>query len=362
MAVDETPSGGVPATSVASYAMPRHVMPSDWLEHAPFAFWLVEAIRPRTLVELGTCRGFSFLAFCQAVKDSAQQCACYAVDSWEHDASADLSGDEVFRCVSSVQQQDYPDIAKLVRTSFDAAAPTFSDGSIDLLHIDVRQNYNDIHHHYSTWAPKLSARGVVLLHHINVRDGDFGAGQLWNELASKFPSFQFIHGCGLGVVVPGPDMPARLRDLMIAGQTTGGTSAVRSAYSRLGKSIRDMLRDGIDLAQSPSTEQLPPSKASQLALSRSQRDLHEAESQLLLWRRASERYAREKYALVRQRMALPAASLPAPDPLVSWLSNWSQTHPRGSRWIWGALCGLRMLVRMQIRPLLRAMAARIRGR
>ena len=39
-----------------------------WLEHIPFAFFLVDCLRPRLLVELGVQTGNSFNAFCQAVK------------------------------------------------------------------------------------------------------------------------------------------------------------------------------------------------------------------------------------------------------------------------------------------------------
>ena len=37
----------------------RLVDPTSWVPHIPFAFWLVDALRPRTVVELGTHTGNS---------------------------------------------------------------------------------------------------------------------------------------------------------------------------------------------------------------------------------------------------------------------------------------------------------------
>ena len=54
--------------SPASYWMPDLINGSAWLEHAPFGFWIVEALRPRMIVELGVHGGFSYSVFCQAVQ------------------------------------------------------------------------------------------------------------------------------------------------------------------------------------------------------------------------------------------------------------------------------------------------------
>ena len=78
---------------------PIIVRESAWLEHAPFAFWLTAALRPRTVVELGVHRGFSYFAFCQAVRRLELDTRCFAVDHWVGDAHAGFYGEDVYqRC------------------------------------------------------------------------------------------------------------------------------------------------------------------------------------------------------------------------------------------------------------------------
>jgi hypothetical protein len=56
----------------------RLVDPPSWVPHIPFAFWLIDALRPRTVVELGTQSGVSYSAFAQAVQILGLDAATYA--------------------------------------------------------------------------------------------------------------------------------------------------------------------------------------------------------------------------------------------------------------------------------------------
>lgn len=223
--------------SPASFWMPERIVNSAWLQHGPFAFWITQALKPRTLVELGTHHGFSYLAFCQAVRRLALPTKCFAVDMWQGDEHAGRYAETVYTDLKSYHDPRYADFSRMIRLRFDEAAKHFDDGSVDLLHIDGRHFYEDAKEDYETWLPKLSSRAVVLFHDTNVRERDFGVWRLWQELTVKHPGFEFVHGHGLGVLGVGADLPQPIRDLFTA--TADHAPAIRETYYRLGLSVQD---------------------------------------------------------------------------------------------------------------------------
>src|SRR5262249_1065125 len=62
---------------------------AGWPPHIPFALFLTELLRPSAVVEVGTCCGDSYCAFCQAVRELRLDCRCAAVLA-ELDPPADL--------------------------------------------------------------------------------------------------------------------------------------------------------------------------------------------------------------------------------------------------------------------------------
>lgn len=226
--------------SEASFWTPDLLIPETpaWIEHAPFAFWLMQALRPRLFVELGTHSGFSYFAFCSAVQRLRLGTRCYAVDTWKGDEQAGFYGEEVFQKTSAENDARYSAFSTLVRSTFDAASSHFDDGSIDLLHIDGRHFYDDVKHDYRTWRPKLSEHAIVLFHDTSVRERDFGVSRLWDELCRDHPHFEFLHGHGLGVLGIGTRLPADLTRLFAAARDDEKATVIREAYSRLGGSFR----------------------------------------------------------------------------------------------------------------------------
>src|SRR5262245_38438066 len=74
-----TDNGAIPkCISVASFWTPIWVPNSEWLEHASFGFWLIDALRPRVVVDLLT-DGYSHAVFCQAVQALNLNSRCYGI-------------------------------------------------------------------------------------------------------------------------------------------------------------------------------------------------------------------------------------------------------------------------------------------
>jgi predicted O-methyltransferase YrrM len=233
--------------SEASFWRPDRVKLSAWIEHVPFAFWLVEALRPSSIVELGTYSGTSYAALCQAVHTLGLETRCYAIDTWKGDKQTGFYGDDIFADLAAYNREFYSGFSSLIRSTFDEASQYFEDGSIDLLHIDGCHTYEAVRHDFEQWLPKLSSRAVVVLHDTNVREREFGVFHLWSKLQSRWPSFEFIHGHGLGVIGVGADLTSPLSRLFQANEHANVASAIRSIYFGLGKSIELQMDKGREL-------------------------------------------------------------------------------------------------------------------
>lgn len=177
--------------------------PTAWGGHIPFMFCLVNYMRPRKYVELGSHYGASFFAVCQVIKQNKINCEATAVDLWQGDEHAGIYDESVYKDFTWLLNSRYPEIGKALRKDFNEAVKDFADKSIDLLHIDGLHTYEAVKNDYDTWLPKMSENGVILFHDTVVMERGFGVWKFWDEIKVKYTSFNFIHTHGLGVIVLG---------------------------------------------------------------------------------------------------------------------------------------------------------------
>ena len=208
---------------------------SAWQGHIPIAFALVQLLRPRVFVELGTHNGDSYCAFCQAVKMLGLKTLCFAVDTWEGDPQTRLYGPEVLAELRAHHDPRYAQFSCLLQTTFDSAVNSFKDKSVDLLHIDGLHTYEAVKHDFETWLPKISDRGVVLFHDTAERQGDFGVWKLWAEIRDRFPHCEFSHSHGLGVLAVGKNIDPEAQMFFSGKDAT--RKIVQDLFARLGEAL-----------------------------------------------------------------------------------------------------------------------------
>jgi O-antigen biosynthesis protein len=207
---------------------------SSWWTHVPFAHWLVHETRPRILVELGTHNGVSYSAFCEAVLRAGSATRCHAVDTWRGDAQAGEYGEEVYEEFRRFHDERFGAFSTLMRRTFDEALETISDGSVDLLHVDGLHTFEAVRHDVQGWFRKLSNRAVVLFHDTNERRDDFGVWRVWEDLRERYPSFEFLHGHGLGILAVGEHPPKAVVDLCALSDPSD-VASLRERFALLGE-------------------------------------------------------------------------------------------------------------------------------
>jgi hypothetical protein len=183
---------------------PRWLTFSVWMDHLPFGYDIVEAVKPKLLVELGTYRGLSYFTFCQSIKDHDLDSLCYAVDTWQGDAHVSLNtpyDDSAYLKVSKHNREHYHGFSYLLQMLFNEALNVFDNESIDLLHIDGYHTYDAVSEDFNNWYPKVKPGGIIMFHDITARiKEDFGVWKFWKEHSVQYESFAFNHGFGLGII------------------------------------------------------------------------------------------------------------------------------------------------------------------
>ena len=230
-----------PLSVPISYQMPERLTDaSSWHGLIPLAFVLMDLHRPRVFVELGTHKGDSYCAFCQAVSTLELPTSCWAVDTWLGDEHAGRYDSSVYDQLREWHDPRFGRFSTLIRSTFDQALTQFSDGSIDLMHIDGLHTYEAVRHDFESWLPKMSNRGLILFHDIVERERDFGVWRLWEELAARYPAMEFRFSHGLGLIGVGKAIDSSVKELF--SMDTAGRNVLEQHFFSLGERVVYMHR------------------------------------------------------------------------------------------------------------------------
>lgn len=220
----------LPLQSLAQGSMfwqPDHIEPSDWLDHLPWVFWLIETLQPKRCVTLGARSGSLHLALCQGVKRIDSEAECLLVSKQSEALE-----------ISAQAERRYAACHRLVSASPLRAAKRVEPG-IDIVVLDLPSDDEDMDIALEPWLGLMSAQGVVLIPGINGSDTSKGFHAVYTELQNRYPSLSFHHGEGMGMILIGATPPTLLETLLERWKTPGVARTVRDVFARLGRGIAD---------------------------------------------------------------------------------------------------------------------------
>ena len=140
--------------------------------------------------------------------------------------------------MSDFARRHYPNSAILLRGYFNDALDKIEAGTVDILHVDGLHTYEAVKYDFESWQQKLSDRAVVLFHDTNIFTRGFGVHQLWAELQERYPTFDFKHSAGLGVLAYGKNVSADV--LALCSLDLTATEITRRNFEYLSKVSNDL--------------------------------------------------------------------------------------------------------------------------
>ncbi len=195
---------------------------SPFLRQVPFLFWLVETLRPSSIVEVGVTDGVTYMAACQAVERLGLDASCRGAGAWAGgDVPADLRSHEAGR---------YAGISRLEAGDGERLLAALPERSVDLLVIGpaAEPSAEDV----VSWLDRLSSRGVVLL----TATGPDGSPErrLHETFAAGRATIELQLAPGAAAVLVGPAVPDLLVEAAGLRFGTRAHAALNQLFARLG--------------------------------------------------------------------------------------------------------------------------------
>lgn len=182
---------------------------SAWQVRSEFLQMLeyVSAIRRQVILEIGTAKGATLLAWCRMATKKV--------------ISVDLPGGIHGGGYPAIKQRLYcqfttgrPEVAlTLIQADSHSgntkahAERALSGDPIDVLFIDGDHTYNGVKADFELWSPLVRSGGLVIFHDIvpHKRGTDCEVDRLWGELRGKFETVEFVNDptqgwAGIGIL------------------------------------------------------------------------------------------------------------------------------------------------------------------
>lgn len=224
----------IPLSSTAVFWQPRHLAASPNLIHLPFLFWLMETVRPLSVVQLGLREGVGFMGLCQAIDKLGLEAVCVGVQMPEGpDAALPEKTQEKHRA-------QYSDFSFIHKEKDGCAARHMRNARVDVLVIDAVVDEACLDSIQARWQPLLSDNAVLVLHDPKRNFASAEAQQFHRALLQMHASISFPRSeTGLDVVLVGEQQPERLRHLAQLDLGAAGYMSARNVFARLGQGVRD---------------------------------------------------------------------------------------------------------------------------
>jgi chromosome segregation ATPase len=222
----------------AAFWRPAYLEPSPRLEHVPFAFWLVDALRPRVAVQCGTADATTYFAICQAVERLGLETDCFVLEGIPPRAQDDLKRAERARNYHDVH---YRTFSSWLPRTLERTSVRFSSDSVDLLHLSDSLSYEELTRILEEWRPKMSEQAVLLIDNTRAMAPNAAAPRLYRELRTEFAGFELPFGEGLGLVAIGSRPHDRMDRFLRTCETEPDRRTLIEAFGRLGRACVDAL-------------------------------------------------------------------------------------------------------------------------
>ena len=173
---------------------------SAWTGHHIFAEWLVNEIKPKTIVELGVDYGYSAFVLSNALKRNNIDGKLYGVDLFQGDAHTGFRNTYDF--VMEYKTKYNVDTLEIITSEFTELSNKW-DLPIQLLHIDGFHTYEAVKNDFNCWSKHVVEDGIIIFHDVTSFPDD--VGKFFNEIEGGYKLY-FTHSAGLGVYTKNKDL------------------------------------------------------------------------------------------------------------------------------------------------------------